>query len=310
MKQQTNTDPAICVLPYDIKIKFALGWIPLNKLIWPIAPPFYQLHTKGKLIRDLTEDVHLICFADKIIRNKRNPILKAIRTNIRANLSLIVAEPDAYDAIHLNCVRNLLCDSTKYFRVLTFNTKLLNSLPNAVFFNFAYCSINPQKRTQIAKTKNVSLIASEKNYLEGHKLRHLVASVIIENGLDIDLMGRKYKFLDDTSEGLLEYRYSVVIENSIQESYFTEKLIDALVCETIPIYWGAPNIGDYFDKQGIIQCYSIGEIVSKLKSLSISDYEERKEAIINNKHLASRNYADKTPHFRAAKLLYSEIIKE
>ena len=254
-------------------------------------------------------DDHLIGHASILIGQKYNPILTPLRTNIRANLSLIVGEPNAYDVLKENCVRKLLRTSRKYFRILTINTELLNSKPNAIFFNSAYCSIALKNRKQIAKTKNVSLIASEKNYLEGHKLRHLIASAMIENGLDVDLMGRKYKFIDDTSEGLLEYRYSVVIENSIQESYFTEKLIDALVCETIPIYWGAPNIGEFFDKGGIIQCNSFEEIVSKLQSLSKSDYEERRGAIINNKHLALMNYGENTPYLRAAKLLFSEINK-
>lgn len=304
-----SIDPNIAVLPYNTKVRFAIGWIPLSELKWPISntPPSHL--QKHKLIRDLAQDDHLIGHASILIGHKYNPILKPLRTNIRANLSLIVGEPDAYDELDQNCVRKLLHTSRKYFRILTFNTKLLNSIPNAIFFSSAYCSIDPKNRKQIAKTKNVSLIASDKNFLEGHKLRHLVASTIIENGLDVDLMGRKYKFLDDTSEGLLEYRYSVVIENAIQESYFTEKLIDALICETIPIYWGAPNIGEYFDNRGIIQCNSLEEIVSKLQSLSMSDYEERREAIINNKHLASKIYGYNTCYLRAAKLLFSETKK-
>jgi hypothetical protein len=41
--------------------------------------------------------------------------------------------------------------------------------------------------------------------------------------------------------------YSIVVESSSEPNYFTEKLIDCLVTKTIPIYWGCPNISEYFD---------------------------------------------------------------
>jgi hypothetical protein len=43
-----------------------------------------------------------------------------------------------------------------------------------------------------------------------------------------------------------------VIENDRAPNYFTEKLIDCFALGTIPIYWGCPNIGDFFDARGII----------------------------------------------------------
>ena len=41
--------------------------------------------------------------------------------------------------------------------------------------------------------------------------------------------------------------YSVAVESSNEPNYFTEKLIDCLITKTIPIYWGCPNISEYFD---------------------------------------------------------------
>jgi hypothetical protein len=41
--------------------------------------------------------------------------------------------------------------------------------------------------------------------------------------------------------------YSVAVESSSETNYFTEKLIDCLITKTIPIYWGCPNISDFFD---------------------------------------------------------------
>jgi len=36
------------------------------------------------------------------------------------------------------------------------------------------------------------------------------------------------------------------------ETYFTEKLLDCFATGTIPVYLGAPDIGDHFNMNGII----------------------------------------------------------
>ena len=46
--------------------------------------------------------------------------------------------------------------------------------------------------------------------------------------------------------GILPYRYSLAIENSSQKNYFTEKLLDSLLMWSIPIYWGCPNLHQFF----------------------------------------------------------------
>jgi hypothetical protein len=47
-------------------------------------------------------------------------------------------------------------------------------------------------------------------------------------------------------DGIKDYKYSIALENSSQLNYFTEKIIDCLLMWTIPIYWGCPNISDFF----------------------------------------------------------------
>jgi len=46
--------------------------------------------------------------------------------------------------------------------------------------------------------------------------------------------------------------FSIAIENASYETYFTEKLLDCFATGTIPVYYGAPNIGEHFNKDGII----------------------------------------------------------
>ena len=42
-----------------------------------------------------------------------------------------------------------------------------------------------------------------------------------------------------------------MLENSEQPNYWTEKLADAYLSWSFPIYWGCPNILDFFDKESI-----------------------------------------------------------
>jgi len=56
-------------------------------------------------------------------------------------------------------------------------------------------------------------------------------------------------------DGLLKYQYSLVLENSVQTNYWTEKLADVILAWCFPIYWGCPNVHDFFDQSCI---FSIG----------------------------------------------------
>ena len=42
------------------------------------------------------------------------------------------------------------------------------------------------------------------------------------------------------------------MENTKQETYITEKIINGFLANTIPIYWGSDNISDYFNTERFI----------------------------------------------------------
>ncbi len=85
------------------------------------------------------------------------------------------------------------------------------------------------------------------------------------------------------------------METSQEKNYFSEKLIDCLLTETIPIYWGCPNIGDYFDMRGILQFNDINDLYVKLNNTNLNlCYENGLEYIKNNFEIAkkySKNYS-------------------
>lgn len=46
--------------------------------------------------------------------------------------------------------------------------------------------------------------------------------------------------------GLKDYRYALAFENCRQKNYFSEKAVDCWLAWTMPIYWGCPNLSEYF----------------------------------------------------------------
>jgi len=100
------------------------------------------------------------------------------------------------------------------------------------------------------KTKMISMISSNKNMCEGHRKR--LEWVERFQG-QVDFFGRGFSTeIKTKEEGLCDYMFSIAIENASYKTYFTEKLLDCFATGTIPVYFGAPDIGDHFNMDGII----------------------------------------------------------
>lgn len=100
------------------------------------------------------------------------------------------------------------------------------------------------------KNKMYSIIASSKKEAPGHQLRHIVVDTFQEV---VEVFGSGYKKIESKNEGLNDFRYSFAIENIIAEGYWTEKVVDCFATGTIPIYWGANSLSDFFLEEGIIR---------------------------------------------------------
>lgn len=110
----------------------------------------------------------------------------------------------------------------------------------------------------IAPKRNImSIMVSFKGVAPGHRYRHVLAKEILKQNLPVDIYGNgcdiyglgrdsriKGKFvLNEPYEG---YMFHIAIENFETNEYFSEKIINPLFHETVPLYWGAKNIDKYF----------------------------------------------------------------
>jgi len=132
------------------------------------------------------------------------------------------------------------------------------------------------------KTKNCSLVSSNKIHCSLHNFRHRLANHIKDYpSVDVygPMMGHDWI---TTCETVNNYRYSIVIENNRTKNYFTEKLLNCFAVGTVPIYLGCTNIGEYFDTNGIIEIDEQCNFDRLLGRLSEEDYNSRIESISEN----------------------------
>jgi hypothetical protein len=73
---------------------------------------------------------------------------------------------------------------------------------------------------------------------------------------------------------LFDSQFHICIENVKRKNWFTEKIIDCLQTKTVPIYYGCPNIGDWFDTRGFIIVDSLDEIIESCNTLTPEKYNE------------------------------------
>jgi len=102
--------------------------------------------------------------------------------------------------------------------------------------------------------------------------------------------------LQDKKDLFESFQFAIIIENSKQQHYFTEKLIDCLLMKTIPIYWGCPNISDYFDTTGWILLDNTNNIIQELKMklfiIMTSNYYNEHLHTINHNYSTAIYYSD------------------
>ncbi|MGN0428162.1 MAG: glycosyltransferase family 10 domain-containing protein [Agathobacter sp.] len=56
----------------------------------------------------------------------------------------------------------------------------------------------------------------------------------------------------DKYEFQKKHKFSICFENSSHKGYVTEKIVQGFAAGTIPIYWGAVDVGDIFNKNSMI----------------------------------------------------------
>jgi len=144
------------------------------------------------------------------------------------------------------------------------------------------------------KNRLISVITSNKTLTKGHRQRlKFVFELKKVLGNDLEIFGNGFNSVKDKMDALKEFKYTVVLENSQHNDYWTEKIADAFLCECFPIYYGCQNIGKYFDINSLTSInikHSQESIDAVLKSIKLNLYETNKDAIMESKNRVLNEY--------------------
>lgn len=111
-------------------------------------------------------------------------------------------------------------------------------------------ALNPES---LQKKDAISWVTSNSRVNPGHEPRMAFLEHLMATQFPVDVFGRGIRAIDDKFDGLAPYKYTLAIENYAAADYWTEKIADAFLSWTMPVYYGCSNIGDYFPEGSFIK---------------------------------------------------------
>lgn len=152
----------------------------------------------------------------------------------------------------------------------------------------------------IEKNKQLSIIVSNAPYdsrsFTNYNKRKDLVTKLLNSDIDFDMYGRSWNLNDqrykgplaNKMHGIIDYKYTICLENSSISGNISEKFIDAVLCNTIPIYNGHrdiekfyPNACEYIEYDGR-EIERIKEIINSNKSLKDYSLDHSKDLYLNH----------------------------
>lgn len=122
----------------------------------------------------------------------------------------------------------------------------------------------------------------------GHGFRNQIIETLLYNG-QADCYGKGIKYIESKIDGLADYAFSVSMENTQQDFYFTEKINDCFLAETVPVYWGCPAITRFFDSRGMLLFNTYEEFLRIVDGLNMDLYVKMRPFVLANKQKTIEN---------------------
>ncbi|MFA7256225.1 MAG: glycosyltransferase family 10 [Kiritimatiellales bacterium] len=134
------------------------------------------------------------------------------------------------------------------------------------------------------KTGLISTVCSSKRQAHTlHSLRYDFTQRLKAELPELEIFGHGVRYIEKKSEALDPFKFHLSIENHVAPHHWTEKLADAFLGWTVPIYFGCPNVFDYFPEESLIQI-NIHDFEGALKTIqrvltTEGEYERRLDAV-------------------------------
>ncbi len=127
-----------------------------------------------------------------------------------------------------------------------------------------------------------------------YQKRHALVHRLLSSDLDFDFYGngwnipdRRYKgFANNKHEILRNYEYSIAIENVCEDNYVSEKFFDCILNNTVPLYYGCPNVEDFYDPNSFHNIdIEHTSVIDQIKQLTSRSSTSMSENVLESKNM-------------------------
>jgi hypothetical protein len=291
-------------IPSEIRIKFlgkfrpghdGEGWhhlFPGNVPVWGNCRFIFD--------RDCRNYDWLVVYDDMpSCAGERHPLWEEELACPSQHTLLITTEPPTikvYGTAYLNQFRWLLTSQPKW--VTGNHPGRIFEQPALIWF---YSNRSPRgdydtlrHHVPLNKTLDVSTMCSSKrqgNTL--HRRRYDFTMALKERLPGLDMFGHGVRAIVDKADALDPYRYHIAVENFAGPHHWTEKLSDPFLGACMPLYYGCPNVADYFPEESFlhINIWDVDEAVETIER-AVRDrlHEKCLPAILESRRLVLEKY--------------------
>jgi hypothetical protein len=178
--------------------------------------------------------------------------------------------------------------------ILAWDQEVLDNCPNSIFLDFLGLWIHDPVNFKSDKKNEISFITSNKNMFNGHRLRQIIFDKLQGQEsigeFSLNLVRTPPK-IPSKNPMFVNAKFAIVIENDSRQNLMSEKIVDALFTKTVPIYWGAPNVGEFFNDKGILSFQTEEELYQILQNLTPEFYDElEREGVLEDNYQRSLKY--------------------
>lgn len=183
-----------------------------------------------------------------------------------SNTLLVTSEPSSvsnYGKAFAGQFTNVLTSQEEW--ALPHPNAIRSPTGNIWFYGKSYDTV--KKVETIAKDSLFSTVCSSKRQPHTMHARRFDFTQRLKADIpEMEIFGHGVRFIENKYEALDPYKFHLVIENHTSPYLWTEKIADAFLACSVPIYYGCTNIFDYFPEDSVV-------------SIDINDYEKALQTI-------------------------------
>jgi hypothetical protein len=200
-------------------------------------------------------------------------------------------------AISFDHIENEKMYRLPLYVIYDFNN-LSQRIPSYSTYRRSYSDLNVDR-----KQKFCSFVVRNPNCQRRNEFFHKLSAYkqVDSGGPLLNNIGRVLDYGDAAMkaklEWLVDYKFNICFENSSYPGYATEKLYEAYMGGTIPIYWGSPTIEVDFNPKAFLNWHDYGSDEALIQAVIELDQNENKYREMYMEPLFSKPTANRFMNF-------------